>query len=232
MADRELFNAAVGECAAIADSIGSLVEEARASFLYSDDELPTRLSAATLDLDTEIQEIYLLRLTEVYAQPISTARQAAETCSVATESIRQELARRGVQFLEATQDISRCRQELKRSLAEVEAVGQGADGSVPAPVDDEADTPPTDDEIIASICASAAKSGPDALDACTGRQYRALAALTSRTPANEQLDAGVFSDIRALCLELHPQDYVLRNECEVDKMTATRINAEAAEPSP
>jgi hypothetical protein len=231
-ADRELFDAAVGECAAIADQIGALVDEARSSFLYSDDELPKRLSAATLDLDTELQEIYLLRLTEAYSQPLSTARQAVETCSVATASIRAELARQGVQFLEATQDLSRCRNELDRSLAELAAVDQGAAGSVSAPVADETDAPPTDDEIIASICAGAANSGPDALDACTGRQYRALAALTSRTPENEQLDAGVFGDIRALCVELHPDDFFLRDSCEVDKMTETRIGTGAAAGSP
>lgn len=231
-ADRELFGAAVGECATIADTVGSLVDEAKSSFLYSDDELPKRLSAATLDLDTELQEIYLLRLTEAYAQPLSTARQAVETCSVATASIRAELARQGVQFLEATQDLSRCRNELNRSLAELEAVDQGTAGSAPGPTGDEADTPPTDDELVASICAAAEKSGPDALDACTGRQYRALAALTSRTPENEQLDPGVFGDIRALCVELHPDDFYLRNTCEVDKMTATRIDAEAAVDSP
>ncbi|MEX1311859.1 MAG: hypothetical protein AB1Z65_15640 [Candidatus Sulfomarinibacteraceae bacterium] len=231
-ADRELFNAAVGECATIADNLGSLVDEAKSSFLYSDDELPKRLSAATLDLDTELQEIYLLRLTDVYAQPLSTARQAVETCSVATASIRAELARQGVQFLEATQDLSRCRKELDRSLSELAAVDQVAAGSAPAPTEDEAETPPTDDELIASICATAAKSGPDAMDACTGRQYRALAALTSRTPENEQLDPGVFGDIRALCVELHPDDFYLRNTCEVDKMTATRIDAEAAVNSP
>ena len=231
-ADRELFEAAVGECATIADQIGSLVDEAKASFLYSDDDLPKRLSAATLDLDTELQEIYLLRLTDVYAQPLSTARQAAETCSVATASIRAELARQGVQFLEATQDLSQCRKELNRSLTECAAADQATAGSVPESEDEGEDIPPTEDEIVAAICANAAKNGPDAMDACTDRQYRALAALTSRTPANEQIDAGVFGDIRALCVELHPNDFFLRDTCEVDKMTATRIGAETAVDSP
>ena len=45
-ADRELFDAAVGECAAIAGQIGALVDEAKSSFLYSDDELRSAITAA------------------------------------------------------------------------------------------------------------------------------------------------------------------------------------------
>jgi hypothetical protein len=49
--------------------------------------------------------------------------------------------------------------------------------------------------------------------------------MASRNAANEMLDEGVFSDIRRMCLDLFPRDFVQRDACEQDKMTAVRLEA-------
>jgi len=226
--DQELLAATLDGCSTIADKIGALVDEARTIVLYRGNDVSTRLGAATLELDTQIQEIYLLRLADVFAQPVTTARDAADACSVANESIRIELARQGVAFTQAKEEIARCRSGLDQARAELAAIQKSPDGKAVAatPEAEEIAAAPTDDEIIAEICGPEAKNGPDAFDACTSRQYRAVAALGSRTWENEQLDAGVFADLRAICAELHPRDYALKNECEVERMTAFRLESQ------
>ncbi len=117
---------------------------------------------------------------------------------------------------------------MGQAQTELAATKESPDGKAVAatPEADETASAPTDDEIIAEICGPEAKNGPDAVDACSSRQYRAVAALGSRSWENEQLDAGIFADLRAICVELHPRDYALRNECEVERMTATRLGTE------
>lgn len=226
--DQDLLATTLDGCSTIADNIGAMVDEARTTILYRGSDVPTRLGAATLELDTQIQEIYLLRLTDVFAQPVVTARDAADACSVANESIRAELARQGVAFTQAREEIARCRTGLGQAQAEFAAIQKSPDGKAVAatPEAEEPAAAPTDDEIIAEICGPEAKNGPDAFDACTSRQYRAVAALGSRTWGNEQLDAGIFADLRAICAELHPRDYALKNECELERMTAIRLETE------
>ncbi len=226
--DQELLAATLDGCSSIADNIGALVDEARTTILYRGSDVSRRLGAATLELDTQIQEIYLLRLTDTFAQPVATVRDAADSCSVANESIRTELARQGIAFTQAREEIARCRAGLDQAQGQLAAIQKGPDGKAAAatPEAEETAAAPTDDEVIAEICGPEAKNGPDAFDACTSRQYRAVAALGSRTWENEHLDAVVFADLRAICAELNPRDYALRNECEVERMTALRLETE------
>lgn len=226
--DQELLAMTLDGCSTIADNIGALVDEARATVLYRGSDVSTRLGAATLELDTQIQEIYLLRLTDVFAQPVTTARDAADACSAANESIRAELARQGIAFTQAKEEIARCRTGLDQAQAELAAIQKSPDGKAVDATQEAEKTAaaPTDDEIIAEICGLEVKTGPDAFDACTSRQYRAVAALGSRTWENEHLDAGTFADLRAICADLHPRDYALKNECEVERMTALRLEIE------
>jgi hypothetical protein len=228
MEDQELLAATLEASSIIADSVGALVDEARATVLYEESDVPRRLRAAALDLDTEIQEIYLLRLNDLFARPLATARDAADACAAADESIRGELAHKGIAFTQAKEAIARCRKGLDQAEAELSAILESPDGKAVLATS-ETDGPaaaPTDDEIIAEICQPEGADANDVFDACSNRQYQAVAALDSRTWENEQLDAGVFADIRAICLELNPRDFALRNECEVEKMTATRLETE------
>jgi hypothetical protein len=231
MADHELFRTVLGDCSITADAIGDMVDEARSTILYRDDVLPTRLGAATLDLDTQIQEIYLLRLSDDFARPKSTARDAADQCARATESIREELSRQGVAFATAKEEITECREGLTRAMEQLEsttASGQHAgSGDVAATDEEVVDEGPSDDEVIDEVCRSKATAGSDAFDACVGRQNRALAALSSRTPENELLDPSAFDEIRAICSRTHPSDFYLRDQCEVEKMTTLRLATEA-----
>jgi hypothetical protein len=50
--------------------------------------------------------------------------------------------------------------------------------------------------------------------------------MESRTPTNEMLDAMTFAEIRAECATDHPRDVAARNECEMDRMTAARLETE------
>jgi len=47
-ADRDLFGETLRNCSTVANHLGALVEEARNSILYRDDDLPSRLTAASL----------------------------------------------------------------------------------------------------------------------------------------------------------------------------------------
>jgi len=224
-ADHQLFGSILESCAALADSVGDMVEEARASILYRDDVLPKRLTAATLDLDTELQGLNLLRLSPEFSEPLETAVTAIDVCGVGTDSVREELARKGVAFTQAREDMTLCRRELHEAERQLAAVAGGRQpGPAQArPGDEET---PSDDEIIEERCAPERTKGPDPYEACTGRQYRALANLNSRTADNEMLDPAVFSGIRELCAELHRDDFETRDRCELDKMTSARLELE------
>ena len=226
-ADQRLFSDYLASCSAAAANLGGLVEEARNTVLYRDDDLPNRLTAAALDLDTQMQELYLLRLAPSFDEPVDTAAEAVDLCATATDSTRAELARKGVRFVDAAEDVAACRQRLGLAEAQLAAVGSGGGaGPSTAPPGSEAPSARTDDEIVAEACEPEGSGGQDAVDACGQRQYQALAAITSRTADNEMIDPSVFLGIRGVCAELHPLDFVRRDSCEVEKMTAVRLEAE------
>jgi hypothetical protein len=224
-ADRELLAAVLADCWTAANRLVLLVEEARTSFIYTDDGgLPERLTNAALDLDIQFEEVELLRLDGVYRPSLETARDAADICAGASVAVRDELALRGVRFADAFEEATRCRTRLEEATAQLDgagnATGQVSDGLAGA------EATLSDEEIITQRCEAEKAKGDEAFAACTDRQYRAAAALASRTPENEMLAPEVFTAIRALCARQHALDFSLRDECEVDKMTAARLEAE------
>lgn len=230
-ADQSLFGATLESCSTVANRLGELVEEARNTVMYRDEVLPNQLTTASVDLESEIQGIYLLRLTESLAEAEQTARAAADECRAASVSVREELQRRGVGFTEALEKVTLCRQGLDiadEQLAKAEGrVEAGVVNPSSAPKStDGAEGTMTQDEIVASLCESERSKGDEAYAACTEAQYRAEASMASRTAANEMIDDSVFGGIRDICLALHPRDYVQRNNCELDKMTTARLDQE------
>jgi len=228
-ADEGLFETVIADCSAVADHLAKLVDEARNTILYSDNDLPNRLDGASRELERQIQDLYLLRLGETLAEPVGTAREAADICAVACVSVREELALGGVAFTEATRQVTTCVQGLEKAKTQYATIAnrsavKGAASA--APTTTEPPAPLTDDEIIAARCEPERSEGPDAFDACQAGQYRALAAISSRSSGNEMLVEEIFSGIRGICGELHPQDFAQRDACEVEKMTAARMDQE------
>jgi hypothetical protein len=223
--DQRLFGEVLATCSATADTLGALVDEARATVLYPDGDVPARLSATSLDLDTQLQELHLLRLSPAFADALAAALAAAETCSDATAQVREELARRGVAFADARASVARCRQQLDDAETRAAAVG-GPAGAAPAPIGNEPPAEPTDDDIVAARCAAEGERGREAYEACTGAQYRGIANLTSRTAANEHLEPTIFDGIRELCAGLHSGDFAEQDRCEIERMTAARLEGE------
>lgn len=205
-----------------------MINQARNTILYGDSDLPNRLRAMALDLDTEAQGVYLLRLTEAYTQPSVTAREAADDCIAASEAVREELARGGVAFTSAKDTIARCRQGLDLAQTQLALVDDpaGAEKKASASPASVSVEPPTDDEIVAARCEKERQAGADAVVACRTAQFIALAAISSRSPENEMLDVEVFGDIRGICESIHPADFVQRDDCEIDKMGAVRLESE------
>lgn len=226
--DHELFATALSGCTAAADSIGSLIEQAREATLYlGDDGITNRLAATALDLDSQVAEFELLRLDAAFNESVGTARGAVVFCKAATDGVREELARRGVAFTLARQQIALCSQELHRAEAQLAVVGTTPEERAAMVADDVAPAAPlTDEAIVAAVCDSVRGQGQEAVDDCEGRQYRALAALETRTPENEQLSPTVFDGIRQICVELNPSNFAERNVCETERMTATRLEGE------
>ena len=228
-ADGGLFETVLAECSAVAHHLAKLVDEARNTILYRDNDLPNRLEGASRELERQIQDLYLLRLSESFAEPVGTAREAADICAAACVSVREELALGGVAFTVANQEVTTCVQGLEKAktqfatAANLSAVKSAAPA---APTTTEPPAPLTDDEIIAARCEPERSKGPDAFDACQAGQYRALAAISSRSVGNEMLVEAIFSGIRGICVELYPQDFVQREACEVEKMTAARMDQE------
>ena len=225
-ADENLLGSVLADCSAAADLLGELVAQARQPAPERDPELMNRLNGASIDLETEVRAISLLRLTEVFRQPLETAREAVEICTGAGARVREEVAGGGVMFRIADMEVTRCRQLLDQTKAEVVAAdnppsAESVDSSGPrnAP-------PPTDDAIIAALCETERSTGVDAFESCKRIQYLSQAAIASRSADNEMIDQGVFSDIRRLCRERHPQDFVQRDGCEQDKMTTARRDLE------
>ncbi|MCU0302489.1 MAG: hypothetical protein MUC56_00300 [Thermoanaerobaculales bacterium] len=226
--DQRLLGEVLATCSATADALGGLVEEARATVLYRGEDLPARLSATSLDLDTQLQELYLLRLTPAFADALVAALTAAETCGGATAAVREELARRGVAFSDARASVARCRQQLDDAEVRAVAVSGSAGTTAPAALEPPAEPPaePTDDDLVAARCATEGAEGSPAYEACAVAQYRGIAGLASRTAANEHLGPSVFDGIRELCAGLHPRDLAERDRCEVERMTAARLEGE------
>jgi hypothetical protein len=230
-ADEDLFDAVLTECSTVADQLGRLVGDARTTVLYPGDDLLIRIEESSLELDRQLQDIFLLRLAPKYAEPVDTARIAADLCAAADLSVRREIEIGSVSFNQAIESVARCRERLGDARAQFALVAQspgagGAPSGVSTSGTVEQAAPPTDDEIIEAFCEPQKATGPEAFEACQGVQYRALAALESRDADNEMLPETVFSDIRRICSELEPKNFSARDICEQDRMMAARLELE------
>lgn len=221
-ADENLLGSVLAESSAVADLLGDLVAEARVPSTGRNLELMNRMDSASIELENEVQSISLLRLTDDFARQLEMARQAEADCTGAAASVREAISRGGAMFGSAELEVTRCRQLLDQAKAALVTLDQPA-APVATPGSEE---PPTDDEIVADWCAPERANGIEAFDSCQDLQYMSLAAMSSRSASNEMIDEGVFSDIRQLCLKLHPRDFVGRDGCELEKMTAARLEAQ------
>jgi len=222
----ELLGGLLTKCSASAAQLGELVDQIRAATLSRGDNLLNRLEESSRELERQIQEMYLLRLEGDFSEPFRVALEAADTCDAAVGSVRTELNSGGSIFTEARGGIAMCRQNLSRAeelLAVVMNPSRSPAGSTPK---SEPELPQSDDEIIAARCEPERSKGFDAFDACLAEQYLSQAALASRNAGNEMIDEGVFADVRGICRKLHPQDFAGRNSCELDRMTAARLENE------
>jgi len=217
-ADENLFGSVLADCSAAAELLGELVTRARTPSTTRDLELMDRMETASFDLETEVHTISLLRLSDGFAPVLEIARQAEESCTGASVTVRDEITRGGAMLRTADAEITRCRELLEQAKTGLMVVDQPA----VAPVTRAPDEPPTVDEIIGAWCAPERVKGIDAFESCQELQYMSQAAMASRSANNEMIDDEVFSDIRRLCLKLHPRNFVGRDECELDKMTAAR----------
>lgn len=230
-ADEELFNAILTDCLAAADQLGRLVAEARATVIYPGDELLTRLEESTRGLDRQVEEIFLIRVADAYAGPVETVREAGDLCLEAGAVVRRDIVQGSVAFTQSTERVASCRKYLGEAEAQFTVVAgskglKGARSAAASTVSKPRQTPLTEDEIVDAFCEPVRSKGPDAYEACQGAQYRAIAALASRSADNEMLVESVFSDIRQICGGLHPKDFAARDDCELDKMTAARLELE------
>ena len=222
-ADENLFGSVLADCSAAADLLGELVARARVPSSTRDLELMRRLDSASFDLEAEVHSISLLRLSDDFASVLEIALQAEEQCTAASVTVRDEVSKGGAMLRTADAEVTRCRDLLDRAKTRLVVVQDPL--AAPAPPDgaSEPEAPATDDEIIAARCESERARGAELFEACQGLQFRSQAAMESRSSGNEMLDEGVFSDIRQECLDLHPGDFVLRDDCELDRMTAARL---------
>jgi len=225
-ADENLFGSVLADCSAAADLLGQLVTEARNPGPTGNLELMNRMDTASIDLESEVHSISLLRLSDDFKPALEIARQAGEICTGACIVLRDEIAKGGAMLRTADAEVKRCRELLDQAKAQLVVVLNPGDApAVPSGPSEPAE-PPTDDEIIAARCERERANGVETFESCEGLQYRSQAALASRNPSNEMLDEGVFSDIRQECLDLHPGDFVRRDGCELDKMTAARLEGQ------
>jgi hypothetical protein len=231
-ADHELLGGVVADCAASARLLADLISDARATILYRGDDLPVRLEAASRELDAAAQEVYSLRLTAPFAEPLAVAREAASVCELAAASVRDELDRQGVAFTEASQGTAACRRKLEEIamvLGGREAPGSTGGAGTAATEGPQPEGVAASSEVdrrVAERCTGEGAEGPDAYQRCLNRQYEAVAALDARTPANEMLEEGLFQDIRNTCRARYDDDFAARDQCEQEKMTAARLELE------
>jgi hypothetical protein len=184
-----------------------------------------------MELDNEVESISRLRLTDVFDQALSTAKDAADACSSASALVRREAEGGGVIFRGVDDAVDGCKALLGRARTQATAVEQYAEGNErsgaqPSAEEQEPAAPPTDEEVVAAKCEALRSTSLEAFEACRRDQFLSQAAIASRSPENEMIDGGVFADIRRLCFELHPADFVARDGCEQEKMTAARLELE------
>lgn len=226
-ADGELFGSVLVDCSAVAGQIGELVTQARTTTIYRGDSLLTRLEESTRELERELQGIFVLRLGEGFAEPYLKALDAADSCEAACAVLLDELGRNAVTFTKANTEMARCREQLSGAQEALAVVMNqpGASAGIRSQPN-ETETAMTDDEIVAARCREEKPKGTGAVDTCQKQQYLSLAAMASRNAGNELLEAGVFADIRRLCLEIYPLDFVRRDNCELKRMTESRLDDE------
>jgi len=221
-ADENLFGSVLADCSAAADLLGELVTQARVPTSTRDLELAKRIEAASYDLETEVHSISLLRLSDDFSPALEIALQAEESCTGASGTVRDEITKGGAMLRTADAEVTRCRELLDQAKARLVVVQDPAAEQALLSDSSEPAVPPTDDEIIGAWCAPERVKGIDAFESCQELQYMSQAAMASRSASNEMIDDEVFSDIRRLCLKLHPRNFVGRDDCELDKMTAAR----------
>lgn len=220
--DAELLGSMLAECRTTVDLIVDLFDQARATYVPPDSDLAVQLRHTSTVLDEQLQGIGLLRLSESFNGVMETVRRAADDCDAASAAAGTVLVRRGGAFDETGDLLARCRSLLTRSSEQLAAVVSGLSGP-------ETNALPSamlsDDELIERTCGTPPSRGVAEVEACRSRQYRALAALESRTAENEMVDGVTFADIRRLCADEHPRDFDQRDSCEMSRLTAIRLEA-------
>ena len=227
----ELLGGILTECSASAAQLGELVDQARRATLFRGDDLLIRIEESSRELNRQVQEIHLLRMGGDFSEPYRVTLEAADTCDAAVGSVSTELDTGGATFTNAKAGIAMCRQNLGRATELLATVmnQSSSPAAAPAAVSTTRRQPEmqkSNDEIIAAHCEPERSKGFDAFDACQEEQWLSQAALASRSAGNEMLDEGVFADIRGICHKLYPQDFVGRNNCELDRMTGARLENE------
>ncbi|MGD8441009.1 MAG: hypothetical protein PVG53_10765 [Holophagae bacterium] len=221
-ADGELLGSMLTECRVTADLIVDLFDQARATYVPPDDEIAIRLRDASAVLDDQLQGIGLLRLSESFNGVMETVRRTADDCAAASAAARTVLVRRGAAFDETGDLLARCRTLLTRSSEQLDAIVAGSSGrgtsALPSAM-------LSDDELVERVCGAPPSRGAAEVEACRSRQYRALAAIESRTAENEMVDGEIFSEIRRVCADKHPRDFDQRDSCEMSRLTAIRLEA-------
>lgn len=193
--------------------------------MMRDTEVLTRLEEAALELDRQVEELGSLRLTSQLRGSADAARRAGGSCSSAAATVIDDIRSRTV-FTRSRDAVAGCRRELADAEQQLAESAPGAPtASSPAPQTGPGE-PRSVEEVITTICRSSGSTDPDAVERCRAEQSLAQAAIESREPGNEMLDAGVFGDIRQACLELHPRNFVERDRCEQERMTAARLDNE------
>ncbi|MEE4273103.1 MAG: hypothetical protein V2I67_15630 [Thermoanaerobaculales bacterium] len=216
-ADRELLAAAIAGCSGAAEILAGLISEVEASFPDVDDTLPDRITAASIDLDDELLELRQLRLTDAFADPLTEALNAAEQCMVATGELRSRLASGAPVSSRSAASVDLCVEQLGQAESRLVEVGSDSSTAVLS------GAVASEEEIIAAVCKGESERSFEAGEACRNRQYRALASITARTAENERIEPNVFAGIRRICAELQPDDFAARDICEVEKLTAVRL---------
>ena len=226
-ADGALFGDVLADCSAVANQIGDLVAQARSTTILRGDSLLTRLGESSLELERELQGLFTLRLGDGFSEPYGVALEAADTCEAAGAVLNEELRTNAVAFTKANTEIARCRDQLQQAQEELAvAMTQSGRPAAAPPGTSEPEPAMTDDEIVATHCRQERSKGPGAVEACQQQQYLSQAALASRNAENELLEQGVFTEIRQLCIKLYPLDFVRRDNCELNRMTESRLDQE------
>lgn len=230
-ADQSLIKEVLEQCVGEATKIADLVAVIKTSWSRVGDDRWIRLENSAAALEEAVEDLYSLRLVDTFQGALVASRDAAEICGGASKAVKSELDRRIVEFTEGGPAIAECRRVLDAAVSLVAAADAGSAGTPSSSTSESgaelvSDLPPTPEEIIAAFCESERSRGQAAFDECEDRQFRALAALESRSPSMESLAENVFAEIRENCRSEHPNEFVQQDLCEQERMTATRIQAE------